>query len=519
MDLCRKELFLFLLFCLLTTAVLFFACDSGRSISQPPVIVPANIVMRINNGSDATNDTCLNVNIQADNSDRMLIGLDSLLRDADWEDFDTLKILHVPRREGQVSAYGRFATSGSGTTGIFQDYINLDFTAYINSIQAYSELDTLQAGSVVEFTMETGEDGQARVSFSSIRINYSLERIVEGLFRRTLIIPSGINEDDVETVGYFTDAVGNEAEPVTAQRKFSVRGPGFDPQVITRYPLDNVLGSDIWIHGRACFVCDTHSVHILDISDPLLPSRVGVVHSGLWSKGFAGDDLRLFIPYRYGLAVMYIQPPDQSYIISRELLNEIATDVVLGDLYAYVSCKSCGMVILDILDRNEPLFLSRLTLNPGGEHICLEGEVVYLVSGTFGFVIDVSVPENPSSIGTFEVSGESQDMVVFEDYLFVATMHQGVYAFDVSIPENPVLIARRTDLTPVYSFELSPPFLYIGGDNDILIVNVTQPQELNEVAHIEDVGIVNGIFVKEDYLYACGPSMMIIAKLFSADSD
>jgi len=177
------------------------------------------------------------------------------------------------------------------------------------------------------------------------------------------------------------------------------------------------------------------------------------------------------------------------------------------------------MVILDILDRNEPLYLSRLTLNPGGEYVCLEGEVVYLIGGTSGFAIDVSDPENPNPIGTFEISGEPQDIIVYEGYLFVASMHHGVYAFDVRIPEDPVLIARLTDLTPVYSFELSPPFLYIGGNNDILIVNITQPQELNEVARIEDVGTINGIFVKEDYLYACGPSMMIIAKLFSADSD
>ncbi|HHE46662.1 MAG TPA: hypothetical protein ENL08_03030, partial [Bacteroidetes bacterium] len=364
-----------------------------------------------------------------------------------------------------------------------------------------------------------GEEGEARVSFSSIRINFPLTSIGEGLFSGVLTVPSGVNEDNVETIGNFTDACGNEAEPVTARRRFSVRGDEFNPQIITRFQLDNVLGSDIWYHVGACFVCDTHAVQIINVTNPFVPFWMKNVHSGSWSKGFDGDDLRLFIPYRYGVSVMYIQPPDDSYIVSRLLLNEIASDIVVGDLNAYVACKSCGLIVLDIIDRNKPIYLSRLTLNSGGDLISLEGDIIYMLGASYGSIINVSDPEHPQLIGEFEVSGEPYDMLVLDGYLYVATRVKGVYAFDVRDPADPVLLAERTNLAPAFSLEISPPFLYVGGEEDIIIVNATQPRELGEVARVEDVGTVYGMFLVDNYLYTSGPSMLTIIELFSRDME
>ncbi|MDP8238766.1 MAG: hypothetical protein P9X24_06735 [Candidatus Hatepunaea meridiana] len=503
-------------FLMLMIGLMLSACRHD-SPSAPHLTTPANVEIKIDQDSAATRDTVLRVSISADNTHRMLISLDSTFSSTEWEDFDTLKILYAPHQEGLVFVYGRFATAGGGTTGVIHDEIELDFTAKITSVTAEANSNTLRPGNVVEFTLDAGEDGRAFISFTSIRLKYEIDYIGDGIFKGFLDIPTGINEDRVITIGYFTDAVGNVAEPVTAEEEYVIRGPELILRVIKNSPLEGVLGHDVWLSQGFCFVCDTNSVHLVDIRDPFDPLWTGSIATGAWSSYFVGSPARLFVPHRYGLAVVSIQPPDQAYVMGNARLNEICRDVAIDDFFAYVSCKSCKLVILDIHSFVDPVLVSKLVLDGFGERISLNEKTVYIVGGEFGFIVDVSIAKNPVHLATFRFRNEPSDIVFSEGYLYISSVIEGIIVVDVRDPYNPLIIAQHRDFAPAYSLELSLPFLYIGGNDNIKVVNATRPMELGEITRVDGLGIVHSMFASDDYLFVSQPEMLTIIRPLSQE--
>jgi hypothetical protein len=69
--------------------IMIIACDENAT-NPSPRDMPANVEIMIDGGVDVTNDTVLRVSIRADNTHRMLVGLEPDLRDAAWENFDTV---------------------------------------------------------------------------------------------------------------------------------------------------------------------------------------------------------------------------------------------------------------------------------------------------------------------------------------------------------------------------------------------------------------------------------------------
>jgi hypothetical protein len=491
---------------------MFYACESPSDVREN---IPTNVLLTIDGDSAATRDTVLRVNIYAENTDRMQVGFDSMLACVDWEEFDSIKVLHAPHREGLISVFARFATAGGGTSGVLRDDIELDFTSQINSLKMVSESDTIRAGEFVRFTMETGEKGTAYFSITSVGLNFDFIHLGGGMFTRSIEIPAGLNYDSVLVTGYFTDEVGNAANPRELERLVTIRGPGFDLSIVSEYNLNDVIGKDIWYKAGHCFVCDTHSVALVDVSNPELPEYKRSIQSGQWSSGFDGNDNLLFIPYRSGLAVMAITEPEQADVIKTIHLDDSGRDVVISESHVYLSCLIQGLKVFEIHEDYVPILVGELSTEGYGEFIELNEEIVYIVGWTWGFAIDVSNPSDPKILSRFDIYGEPEDIIFYNDHLFVATRHNGILVFDVSNPYNPIQISEHSEVNEVCSFALEPPFLYVGGNGSVRIMNVTDPVNFNELARIDGLGRVQGQFVYEDYLYISQPSKLVIIKLFT----
>ena len=509
----EKEMCFFPLLNLLLLSVTLVACDADKP-SDHSKNVPKNVTMKINHDSTATNDSNLRVYIDADNTHRMQIGLDAGLDEAEWEDYDTLKIVTVPPLEGLVFVYGRFATAGGGTTGVISDDIYLDLSARIDTLTAYAGSEILVPGDVVEFTMDTGEDGDANVSFSSLNLNTVLTSTSVGRFQGSLTIPYGLREENVISTGYFTDEVGNQAEPVVAERRFSVRGPELNPYVITRYNLDGVLGFDIWFSEGYVFVCDTHTVHLVDVGIPTSPESIKSIPTGRWNSGLTGTSAFLYVPHRFGMSIISIDPPHEASEVSSIRFSEFAYDVAVNNNFAYVACTSCGLLIFDIQNNSDPILITRFLLDSGGKLVCLDGTIAYLISGEMGFAINVADPENPRVLSSFDVSGNPNDLLIYRGYLYVATTNDGVLVVDIHDVYNPSVIARHPKYRSALALGILPPFLFVGGNGFIKIANTTEPDVLAEIAAVEDVGVIEGLFVSETFVYASGHSVLTIVELY-----
>ena len=81
---------------------------------------------------------------------------------------------------------------------------------------------------------------------------------------------------------------------------------------------------------------------------------------------------------------------------------------VVGDR-AYCAFLN-GLVILDVANKRKPALVSLLYLG-GGFGIEVRNNIAFLAAGKYGLkVVDVSDPEAPSLLGSYDTPGEARDL-------------------------------------------------------------------------------------------------------------
>ena len=133
--------------------------------------------------------------------------------------------------DGVKKVYARFRFSdGSESSAPVSDSIILDTRAAIDSVYFTADSSHLLAGDTVTFFLDAGEiGGEASVSFPGVN-NLDLfddgtsgdETADDGVYSRLLVIPIDMEVTDGYVAGRFTDAAGNEADPVTGSERLNV---------------------------------------------------------------------------------------------------------------------------------------------------------------------------------------------------------------------------------------------------------------------------------------------------------
>jgi len=86
-------------------------------------------------------------------------------------------------------------------------------------------------------------------------------------------------------------------------------------------------------------------------------------------------------------------------------------DIEIDGNYAYCSFIN-GLVILDISNKKEPVFVSQLYLG-GGNGIDIKDKYAFVASGDKGlFVINISDPRVPVLEGFYDTAGESNEVII-----------------------------------------------------------------------------------------------------------
>lgn len=179
-------------------------------------------------------------------------------------------------------------------------------------------------------------------------------------------------------------------DPVELSRKY------IDWTVETLYPTDEFL-----------FVGGTNGMFIFDRSDPAHPRQIGRI-----------DHFRACDP------------------------------VVVSGSVAYVTLRGgsgCGgnqnvLLCVDITDPTAPKILAEKSMRtPYG--LTVDTPLLYVSTGYNGYeLLDVTVPTTPSRIKKWEEK-PTKDFIWSEDLLYVLTF-KGLLIFDVSTPEEPVLLSE-----------------------------------------------------------------------------
>ncbi len=501
---------------ILSLLMIVVSCDGDSHVDPHNPAVPWNTWIEINEGSAATNDTSLSVGIGAEGADFMQLGENADLVGVTWIPFDTLLSYQAPRREGSFALYCRFASVIGGTTDVISDDINLDFSAVINSVEVFAFNDTLYAGDQIEFTVNTGEPGNAKVSFGDVIVGYHLNWDGNESFRRLLMLPEGILNQRVSAVAKFTDVVGNVADSLIGEQSFVLSGPDFNPRIVSVTEIPSYSLVDIWYCGGYCFISDwDRAVHIIDVNHAERPVYYSSIRTADWTQGMDGNgEILVAADCHGGLVVIRVSPPELAEVIGREPLGGLPKDVVVNGDFAYVATYTTGLRIVDISDPTDPVEISRHPTIANCFTICKEDSLVF-IGGIGGFsIINVRDPYIPRLVGEFLFETELMSIVSFEQCIYAATVRFGVLAVDVSDPSQPELIAAHAHLDDAYNLTKKFPFLFVNQGDHISVVNISNPSTLPLIRNIRDVRAVFGGFATDQYLYIIGSSHLTIVETF-----
>ena len=237
----------------------------------------------------------------------------------------------------------------------------------------------------------------------------------------------------------------------------------------------DLVGScyDLWdsiqsleISGDHAFVAVGSGLRILDISDPINPFECGYCYSPpIDEEGYAkdvavSDEYAFIAAGNGGIRVVDISDLTNPIEVASVPVDQ-AQEVDVQGNFLYVADNSYGMRIFDIADPLQPVEISFFDVHGQLRDLDIQGDFAYLPIWSEGLaVVDISDPYFPEEVGYIEFFYTAYTTEASYPYVYIGAV-QYLYVIDVSNPQNPTI---------VYSFDTDYYFDNIAVSGDILAI-------------------------------------------------
>lgn len=205
-------------------------------------------------------------------------------------------------------------------------------------------------------------------------------------------------------------------------------------------------GEGVTLDGDLAYVAAGDSgIYVVDLKSLAAPSICGHTEmTGFCNSIAVQGDYAYVVPSEYGFATLDISSPcDPTYEAKFAIPG--AEHIEVLDTLAFVSTTTSAFWILDISNPENPDSLGSCALPASAAKFCLKGDYAFVADTDSGLqIIDVSDPENPSIVGSCLTTTDARDVAVSGSYAYVACGFQGVQVIDITSVSAPVWV-RITD--------------------------------------------------------------------------
>jgi hypothetical protein len=207
----------------------------------------------------------------------------------------------------------------------------------------------------------------------------------------------------------------------------------------------------------------------------------------------------------HGLLIFDINDPLNPVFVSKIDTPWKAKHVLASGGYVYVSDFEARLHIFDCDPIESTCIISSLSFPNGVEGFTISGNYVYLTDGDSGLqIIDISQPESPNIICSLPVNGYTYDVAVEGNYAYVVGGHDGFVIVDIENPESAFIF--DTMLGGSASIAVSGGYAYVCGNSGVQIIDLDPLESAHTVTvvHLDDQG-AEDIVLSNGFAFVTGP--------------
>ena len=249
----------------------------------------------------------------------------------------------------------------------------------------------------------------------------------------------------------------------------------------------------------------TSELVILDISEPVSPTRVGQGPEDVAVNGLFMDPNYMYVAGDAGLQLFDISSPSSPILVgSYRTEGPYASGVTVSGSYAYVAAGFWGgLTILDISEPSAPTYVNSYRTDDAIVEVEVSEGYAYVAAGHAGcHIIDVSDPCLPFYVGGYDTKGFACDIVLTGNYLCIAAGNGGFQIIDISNPSAPVLVGSHYAMGYAHGVFVSGDWAYLAdGRAGLHIFDISKPATPTWVGGYDTEGYAHSVFVLGSYAY------------------
>lgn len=256
--------------------------------------------------------------------------------------------------------------------------------------------------------------------------------------------------------------------------------------------------------GDALLVFDvTQPDTMVFVSSTYFNSPLGGPHS--FSR--INDEYFIAALYDYGYGIVNVSDPAHPRVENiYQVENGRALWVYVSGNYAYLADAPRGLLIIDVSDPQNPSIVG--SYNPEGDALVAGVFVVdtlaYVAAVDSGFrIVNVADPHNPVEVGSIVLSDEVVSLVVRDTLAYLANAHDGLTIINVADPTSPQLVGSVDTDGYTWDVTMLNDTIAVLADwsKGIKTVNVADATAPTILGSYDTPGTTWRVAVKGNYIY------------------
>ena len=262
--------------------------------------------------------------------------------------------------------------------------------------------------------------------------------------------------------------------------------------------------SDIVYKENYLFAAQLTGVGIYDVSDSHDIIRVSFLHTNGTATSIDMQEDLIYVTggEGTGFLVIDIEEPEDPQVVGWNSTQNSVNSVDIEGNYAYLTEQRDGLVILDITDPMNPMFVSRFDTSDA-QMVMVSGDFAYIADDHSNLVIiNVTDRSDPTLEGKYDPSGgDTSRIFIHEDTAYVELTGRGLQVVDITDRTDPKKITK-IDASPNKCMAVNGNLLYLGLEyKGIEIYDTANLSDISYVGNFNESYKTTELIYHEDIIY------------------